>query len=337
MKIPCSRMYLFANGIATTPSSRLRWFNYLEPLRERGFCLEVISSGPLLKRLKEFWNMEGGGIVIVQKKLLTLGELLYLRCKMKILIFDIDDSIWLSHPTKNRGLLSKVKQLYKSGVRLQGLRLYDRIICANAVLEQALIRFKIPIDVVPTAPSDKEVVGVRKEDDIFRIVWTGTQANFFYLEEIAEQLKAFLDRGEKRELCILSDGQFSIEGLKHPERLRNVTWSVESESTWIQRSSLGIMPLTTDEWSRGKSAFKLLKYMKLGIPVLATDFGFQRSIIQNDFNGFLIGNNLWEETLTRLWGDPLTLEKVAARGRESYSQNYAPPIILDRYLSIFDF
>lgn len=336
MKSEGQIIYLFANGISSTPSTRLRWFNYLDIFRKKGIDIQVITSGPFLYRLKKFKEMDRGSVVLVQKKLLSIFELIYLRIKMKTLIFDIDDSIWLSHPSGGKKFIKSLKQFYKSRISLQGMRFYDRIICANAVLEEALQKINPRISVVPTSPSDSELENVEKVDTTFRVVWTGTKSNFFYLDEIGSQLKDFLNSQNETELCIISDGTYTLDGLNNQSSIRNVKWTVDSESEWIQKSSLGIMPLTMDEWSRGKSGFKLIKYMKLGIPVLATDFGFQKEMIHNKEDGFLIENTHWAETLSALYDDSHALDSAAIKGRQSFEENYAPSLIVENYLSILD-
>jgi len=329
-----SSIYLYLNGDRNTPSCRLRWFNYLDFFNEKNLDVTVLSKGSLLHRLRQYRRIEKGSTVVIQKRLVTCVEMLYLKTRKSRLIFDIDDSIWLTHPIRGMQPKTYVKQFIKMHIRLRLLSFYDHIICANSFLKENLSSFNSSISVIPTSPSDSEVPVEEKKDGIFRIVWTGTKANFFYLDLIADQLCRFLNEAENSELCVISDGIFKLDDLNKLDKIRNVKWAPDSESYWIQQSSLGIMPLKTDRWSAGKSAFKLLKCMKLGIPVIGTNFGYQMDLVRNRENGFLVDNSDWYNVLKEIYSDSNSLSQIAEEGRKTYEKDYYPGLIGDKYLRV---
>ena len=55
--------------------------------------------------------------------------------------------------------------------------------------------------------------------------------------------------------------------------MRFENWSQERETDLLPRCHAGIMPLTDDEFSRGKSAFKLIQYLASGLPLIASPVG----------------------------------------------------------------
>jgi len=328
-------IYLMTLGGEGVPSSRLRWLNYTDAFRAEGFSLQLIKNAGIKSRVRQFLQVKPGSLVIIQKKLLMLFEILILKVKGCNLIFDIDDTVWLTHPQSEIPLLSPLKRLVKKLTRLNNLRLYDHLICANDFLKEELLPYNPSISVIPTSPSDTEAEDVVKKDDTFRIVWTGTAPNFFYLEAIQEQLTQFLNEHENAELCIISNGEFSLIGLNDKTQLRNISWTIDAESRWIQSSSIGIMPLTLDKWSAGKSAFKILKYMKLKIPIIATDYGYQKLIL-NDENGFLVNNEEWAGILEELYGKRFKLGPITEKGYMTFEKLYSKKIILKRYLSVLE-
>ncbi|MBF9017773.1 MULTISPECIES: glycosyltransferase [unclassified Oceanispirochaeta] len=326
--------YLYVNGNRVTPSTRLRWLNYIDDFKAAGWDVRVLECAPSRsERRIQFESMEKGSTILVQKKLLAFAELKQLKSRSGSLFLDVDDAIWRTHPHKGNPYVNFLKKVYKRVFLLSAIPLYDKIICANEALAFDLRPINPRIDIVPTSPSDSETTGVVKDDEIFRIVWTGTRANFFYLDEIKDQITSFLKGHDRAELCVISDGEYSIDGSS--SQIRNIPWSTDNESLWIQKSSLGIMPLTLDEWSRGKSAFKLIKYMKLGLPVMATDFGFQKDMIKSGENGILVDNSDWQKVLNRLFDNPLHLQQMAEAGHQTYLDSYAPEIIFKAYLEIF--
>jgi glycosyltransferase involved in cell wall biosynthesis len=326
--------YLYVNGNSVTPSTRLRWLNFIKDFKAAGLDIRVVECGRTKsERRSQIESLEKGASILVQKKLLGYVELRRLKARAGSLYLDVDDAIWRTHPHKGNPYVNLLKKVYKRVFLLSAIPLYDRIICANEALASDLRPINPRIDIVPTSPSDSESSEVTKEDEVFRIVWTGTRANFFYLDEIKDQIATFLKVHDRAELCVISDGEYSINGSS--SQIRNIPWSTENESIWIQKGSLGIMPLTLDEWSRGKSAFKLIKYMKLRLPVMATDFGFQKDMIKSGENGILVDNSDWQKGLTRLYDNPLQLQQMADAGHQTYLESYSPDIILEAYLKIF--
>jgi len=329
-------IYLMTLGGEGVPSSRLRWLNYLDDFRTEGFAVQSIHNSGVKSRIRQFLQVKPGSLVIIQKKLLTLLEILILKVKGCQLIFDIDDTVWLTHPQSEIPFLSPLKRLVKRITRLNNLRFYSHLICANEFLKEQLLPYNNSISVIPTSPSDTEFENVENTDNTFRIVWTGTAPNFFYLEAIQDQLAQFLNNHDNAELCIISNSKFIPTGLTDNSQVRNIEWTIDAESNWIQASSIGIMPLTLDNWSAGKSAFKILKYMKLKIPVIATDFGYQRKLIKNGENGFLVSNEKWGGVLEDLYDKRTRLGSITEKGYMTYMGMYSKTIILKQYLSVLE-
>jgi glycosyltransferase involved in cell wall biosynthesis len=75
------------------------------------------------------------------------------------------------------------------------------------------------------------------------------------------------------------------------------------------------MPLPDDEWAKGKCGLKILQYMAMGIPCVASPVGVNTEIIQDGVNGFLAKDEKeWIEKLTLLIENPELRQKLGKAG-----------------------
>ncbi|WP_407542125.1 glycosyltransferase family 4 protein (plasmid) [Deinococcus radiomollis] len=66
-----------------------------------------------------------------------------------------------------------------------------------------------------------------------------------------------------------------------------VPWSLLTEVQELQSFDIGVMPLSDDEFVRGKCAFKLIQYGAVGIPSVGTDIGANGDVIRHGVTGYL--------------------------------------------------
>jgi len=60
--------------------------------------------------------------------------------------------------------------------------------------------------------------------------------------------------------------QIDLQGIE----VENLKWSLEREIADFQSFDIGLYPMVADEWSSGKSGFKAIQYMAVGIPYVVT-------------------------------------------------------------------
>jgi glycosyltransferase involved in cell wall biosynthesis len=87
---------------------------------------------------------------------------------------------------------------------------------------------------------------------------------------------------------------------------------------------IGIMPLTDDEWTRGKCGMKLLQYMSLEIASVGSPVGVVQEIVNDGINGFLASSNSdWENVLSELIQNPLLRKSSGEEGRRTVVERYS--------------
>jgi glycosyltransferase involved in cell wall biosynthesis len=235
-------------------------------------------------------------------------------------VFDLDDAIYL-----NRFGRSKIASL---------VRLVDHVVAGNRTLA-AFVAAPEKTTIIPTvidldrfrprptrqARGSEVVVG-----------WTGTHGNYRQLAVAKEGIARALRRTGARFLTIADRPPPRALWSLRPEYL---PWAPETEVEDLARIDIGVMPLPDEPYARGKCAFKLLQYMALGRPGVASPVGANREVVTDRVDGFLVsGGSSWEDVLVELIGDPALRARVGAAGRARVEAAYSLAAVLPRYLEI---
>ena len=98
------------------------------------------------------------------------------------------------------------------------------------------------------------------------------------------------------------------------------------------------MPLEDDEWSRFKCGLKLLQYMALGIPAVASPVGVNADIIEQGQNGFCASTEEeWYESLEQLLTSHELRKSIGLRGRKTVAEQFdvgKNSLTLKQYLEV---
>ncbi|MCE1273009.1 MAG: glycosyltransferase family 4 protein [Chlorobiales bacterium] len=255
--------------------------------------------------------------VWIQRKVFPPLLFWLLSSKAKV-IFDFDDAIhvkqvmlsgkqepesWLKRRWINR-------TLKRSSMVLAGSEaLKDHAECHNGNVHLVPTSFEIP---------PHKVIGFQKDETV-TIGWIGVNSNLYFLKQIDKSLSLIAEKYPMVRFALMS-GKMP-EGMKTPWEL--TPWSSESENQWLARIDIGIMPLTDDEWCRGKCAFKLIQYMAYGKPVVASNVGANKSTITNRVNGLLVENvEGWFDSLEQLVLDENLRRRMGAESQRIYLDRF---------------
>src|SRR5262249_15598902 len=155
------------------------------------------------------------------------------------------------------------------------------------------------VQVVPTTvDSDAWAPAEPPADGPTRLLWIGSPTTLSYLEDWAPALARLATR-HTVELHV-------IGAVLHGPGVRCVShaWSLASERTLAARCHVGWAPLRDGDWERGKCGLRLLLYMALGLPAVASDAGVQAELLAGGECGVLVrGVDGLEGALERLLVD----------------------------------
>jgi len=320
-----------------TPSARIRFLDLLPFLDAKGIGYEVEylpTSGGERRRL--FKKGAGFDAVVLQKRLPSLWDFKTLRRNARKLAFDFDDAVHLKNASP-----SPEEKDYASATRARRFKRIvssaDLVIAANRVLADAAAEAAAGGADIEVLPSSVDISpydppgAVHRLSDPPVVGWVGTRVAAAHLLHFAPALKMVKEKVDFT-LRIVSNEKFDIPGL----RVENVEWTLDGEPREIAKFDVGIMPLSDDPFSRGKSSYKLLQYMAAGVPALASAVGMNVEVAGEDENNALLAETPDEfaAKLAGLLENAESRRTLALNGRRAVEQKYARPVIGERFAEI---
>ena len=333
-------MNIFTRYNTLGASSRYRYYMYAARMRDAGEhvdisnffdeeylrCLYKGKRAGGFNILRSYWRrfkalLSAGDNLLIEYELFPFlpywVEKIFLKRRKYILNFD--DNVWEKYAGK-RFLSGKYDALVSNA---------DGIIVANDFLYEKVSKLNKNIIKIPTVV-DLDLYRIETNKfDKFTLVWIGTPVTYMYLEKFAATLRKM---AEKYDFELLVIARKSLENRRiEGVNMRFENWSQESETELLVRSHIGIMPLTNDEFSKGKSAFKLIQYSAAGLPLIASPVGENVNVVDDGQNGFIVDSpDEWLEALGKLIDDKQLYSKMAKNSRKA-SENYS----IQKYFPIF--
>lgn len=156
----------------------------------------------------------------------------------------------------------------------------------------------------------------------FVVGWIGSPHTARYLDIVAPALER-QNRLTPLELMTIGAGPMG----DYPVPVRQHEWSLAREVELIEAMDVGIMPLPSDAWSLGKCGYKLIQYMALGKPVVASAVGANLDIVAHGVNGFLAqGDDDWVRGLACLAESQALRSNFGRLGRERIQEHFTTQI-----------
>ena len=86
------------------------------------------------------------------------------------------------------------------------------------------------------------------------------------------------------------------------------------------------MPLTRNRFTESKGGFKLIQYLSGGLPVIATEVGLNRDIVDENC-GYLVRENAnideWYKKIESIVGDKVKYRKYCENARKRWEENFS--------------
>lgn len=272
---------------------------------------------------------EADVVVLHQIKLSALEARLFARFSRRR-IFDVDDAIYVRKP-RRLGEAADDSPWRKSKFAAT-CRWVDVVAAGNEVLAGVARATARDIAILPTSIDTAAYwPTTATAEDPPTIVWIGSPENLIYLEMIRPALARLSGRYPALRMRVICS-RFP----QWPElNVERIAWSSATEAQSLAGAHIGVMPLSDDEWARGKCAYKLLQYMAASLPCVASPVGANTEAVIAGVNGFHARNaDEWERHLEALIRSPDLRARFGAAGRAHVESRYAMRTYQARYLEL---
>jgi glycosyltransferase involved in cell wall biosynthesis len=236
----------------------------------------------------------------------------YLRTLGKPIIYDFDDAIYLRDA-------NPVKDFLRRPTKTNDIvQLADEVIVCNEQLRGLCAAYNRNVTIIPTsvdtdvfAPRDPRSGDARRP---LRLGWIGSHSTAKYLDIVREPLQRLAQRFPIEFLVVGAGQELEIPGVN----VLNKPWTLESEVDDFKSLDIGVYPLVDSLWELGKTSFKTIQYMAVGVPGVVSRVGAANEIVVEGKNGLLAGSSEeWFDKLVRLASDPPLRRQLAEGGRKT--------------------
>ena len=347
------RVLLLAQGPPRVASSRTRAFAWLPHLRRAGLEHDVLvwnterfvartltGRAPLVAHARNALHQlrvlgrlvrQAGryDAIYVQKVVLPPWLLRRLKRGGHRLVFDYDDALYVVTPGLERGLRGLVRR-WRVRRFAACLAESDLVTLENEPNREYTRRY-CPSTLLITGPIDTERYQPAPRPTRPEVVlgWIGSPSTTHYLRLLEPALAELVRRGRRVTLHLIGAGAYESPHVP----VRAFAWDLATEVEALGTFDVGLMPLTDDPWARGKGGYKILQYMAMGIPTVASPVGINSEMLRHGQTGFLAGDvDGWIAALDTLILDRARRLEMGQAARADalarYSlEHYAPAFI----------
>jgi glycosyltransferase involved in cell wall biosynthesis len=285
----------------------------------------------LLKRLQDIFLLARVDAVLVQREAMLFGppllEWLAAQVFKRPLVLDLDDATYVPYTSPTYGKLGKALKWFSKTDNL--IKWADIVTCGNRAIAEYAESKGAKTRIIPTVV-DTDIFVPRQSvppltDDSLVLGWIGTHSTFPYLQAIFPVLQN-LAQAHSFKLKIVGAGTsaVNIPGVE----VENLEWKLEREVADFQSFDVGLYPidpsLYAEKWAAGKSGFKAIQYMAVGIPFVAAPVGAMAEIGEAGVTHFLATTpEEWFRQLELLLAEPQMRAAMGAAGRRHVTEHYS--------------
>ncbi|TFB14176.1 glycosyltransferase family 1 protein [Filobacillus milosensis] len=226
------------------------------------------------------------------------------------LVYEFDDALFLTQkPT------DKIKYLISAS---------NQVISGNEYLNNYAERFNQNTVIIPTVVDKDLYSDIEKDsknDKTFIIGWIGAPTTIENLDIIVEPLNRFVDKYNNVHFKFICDDDHG-----YLDKINNssfVKWNLSTYLKELSEIDIGVMPLYDNEFNKGKCGFKLIQYLALGKPIIASPVGVNVEIIEKSKAGLLSDtDDQWFDELENIYVNKDLYQKFSLNANKAFNNIY---------------
>lgn len=237
--------------------------------------------------------------VFIQKD--AFPKLIYwlLRWFNPNVIYEFEESFDHINPFLKKGFFSVLMLRYRLGLLKNMVEKAKLVIAANDYIAEMARKFNDRVTVICEPINTENLKPARPEKhNIITLGWIGSPSTAsIFLKVIESVFPELYKKHSNIQLKLVGAGSFSFSGIPIVKK----DWYLNEELSDLQSFDIGLMPLDDGPFSKGHLGHKMIQYMCVGIPVIASNTGLNPLVIKNGVNGFLASSKEeWIEKLSLL-------------------------------------
>jgi glycosyltransferase involved in cell wall biosynthesis len=262
-----------------------------------------------VKRVRALLSQHHYDIIWIEKEILPQCpfwvEALLLRNATVLL--DLDDAWHLRYSKGWRRIMSdKIARLARRA---------NAVVVANQQLERWALGVDVPaskLSLIPTGLDTGKYQITPEPDQPFTVGWIGGPSTTEFLAIIDDALRSLTNEGVR--LLVIGADRKLKQLADIP--VEQHEWTEDSEADLLSRCHVGISPLPDEEWCKYKSGYKLIQYMAVGRPSVASPVGTNKLVVAEGETGlFAESTEDWIRQITRLRDDGELRRRMGAQAR----------------------
>ena len=309
-----------------------------EELKRRGISCDLIYGHSKRVYANSLLKLMHHNIIYFQKRYsgydIKVNKLARLMGKKTI--FDIDDApggISLNTKTEKQAI-EMIKN--SSGVVVGGHKLNN--FAENLNSHVYLIPSSINLNYYEPRKGSKS-------HDYITLGWIGNGVN--YKNDLLTLIKPLEELGGGHNIKLILIGALGQKEIHQSfGKMKNVMVEIVDSIDWadtgavpsaISNFDIGLYPLLNNEYNQYKCGGKLLEYMAMEVPPIASPVGENKLLIKNSEDGFLASNEEeWKENISHLIEKAELRKTMGKLGRKKIEEDYSLEVSANKLVKIFE-
>lgn len=250
------------------------------------------------------------------------------------IVYDFDDPIWLPYRSPTNKIFSRLKCPRKTSVIC---RLATSVVVGNRLLANYAGQHARNVHIVPST-IDLERYSLKSEHThgpSVTLGWTGSHSTLPFVGLLAGPLRTLAATHSFRMLVISHSDSYELGGVS--DRIVAKRWNAATEAMDLHEIDIGVAPFPATGWTPWRCHGKVLQYMAVGVPTVASPVGIISDYIEDGINGFLANNDEeWTGKLSGLVHNPDLRRRMGLAGRTVVEDRYSACVWAPRVREILE-